>query len=359
MKKQIQLKKCLVLSATCLLANNCFAFAYEESKAAKPAPDSRQINMEKAQRFLKSGKPQLATPLILSTLDSATDVPSCLELAGGTDAYAFPMLEVRRACVEKAFSLAKTEQDLMLVALKARQYQFYEITRRCYDSLIKQANDPQALYQLAAKAHELALPDVSHMALEKIYAGVQSDKEAFKFAQAAKDFGMTDLTNKCLKKIADRVDDPIALVFLLQNLEPIEVPDMNRYVLKKALDNATTIDQYKAIATAAQRVQETDIHNVASYRAHKLEVIDQIHHDQAQYNEQLQQWRDEEARKQAEAEAAKEAAMQAHQQVEPEAPPVSPAPTGVTSPPGTNAQPAAPSQPAAAPPPAEPEGSGF
>ncbi|MBI4533518.1 MAG: hypothetical protein HY711_06185 [Candidatus Melainabacteria bacterium] len=283
--------------------------------ARQPWPNSplaveSQIQLEKAHRYMRSGRFDKAQPLVLAVLDSANDVPKCLAIASLTGEFATPMMEVRRQCMGKALSLCSTRQDFIEVALKSRQYQFFEITRQAINALIQNATNLSDLYDLARKAQEVALNDVAHLAMERAYTGIKTVPEALKFAKEVKALGMDDLVRKVLKDLIDDEDNAHYLCVLLTKIEPIGMSDLNRYLLKKALDKGSTIDEFAEISEGARRNRETEIFKVAEYRAKKLKVIEQIKHDRGEYQRQLQGWQEgiqqDLARQQAEAERALE-----------------------------------------------------
>lgn len=283
--------------------------------ARQPWPNSplaveSQTQLEKAHRYMKSGRFDRAHPLVLAALDSANDVPKCLAIASFTEGFATPMMEVRRQCMGKALSLCSTRQDFIEVALKSRQYQFFEITRQAINSLIQNATTTSDLYDLARKSQEVALNDVAHLAAERAYTGVKTVPEALKFVKEVKALGMDDLVRKVLKDLIDDEDNAHYLCLLLSKIEPMGMTDLNRYLLKKALDKASAVEEFTEISEGARRNRETEVFKVAEYRGKKLKVIEQIKHDREEYQRQLQGWQEgvqqDLARQQAEAERALE-----------------------------------------------------
>ncbi len=265
----------------------------EDFKPLKPkkAPiDPTQIELEKARRLLKAGKPQQANQLLNSVLDSTTDVQSCLNLASFTESYGFPLMATRRACVSKALQMCKTQDDLLLVAAAARKYQFFEIAKSAISSLSKNAQTVDELYQLADKAAGLSLSDVAHLALERAVVQLHSINDLLNFAGIAKNFGASDLSRRVLKGIVDGEDEPGKLCWLLNQIEPLQLHDINRYLLHKALDNAKTKEDYIAIREAARRAQENDTQNVADFRAKRTDLIQKINRDRADYQDKVKEW---------------------------------------------------------------------
>jgi hypothetical protein len=272
-----------------------------------PLPQDAQIQLIKAGKYIKGGHPERARPIIASLLESAATVPQCVAIADYTEGYGFPLMETRRACLKKALKLCQSQDDLMVVILKSRQYQFFEITRDAINSLIKTANTIPELYKLARAAQHLALMDVAHMAMEKAYTGVGTVNEAIAFAQEANKLGMEDLVRKTLKDLIDDENNSQRLCTLLERIEDLDMKSVNRYLMLKACDKAESISDYEAIAEGARRNHQTDIHERAKYHANKAKLIEKIKSDRAEYEKQMEAWRNgvrdqQLAKQQAEAE---------------------------------------------------------
>ncbi len=255
-----------------------------------PLPPEVQSQLERAGHLLKSGKPQKASPIIESALNSANDIPKCLAVASFTESYGYPLMEARRRCMQKALSFCSSREDYILVALKSRHFEFFEVTRECINHLIQGATSVDDLLDLARKSQEVALNDVAHMAMEKAYTGVKSVPQALKFAYEVKSLGMDDLERKVVKDLVNDEDNALNLCLLLKNIEDLGMEDLNRYCLKKALDKAQAVEELKCIYEGSRRNRQNDIMQVAVYRAKKLELIQKIQHDQAEYARQLKDW---------------------------------------------------------------------
>lgn len=260
---------CVALTAVGLAAHMP-AEAKKKSKwADSPLAVEQQQKMNKATKAMKSGKYDRAEGHVLETLEGSTDVAKCLAIADATEGHAYPMLEARRKCLNKALSLCTTREDFILVALRARKYQFFEVTRACVVALIKNARTVSDLYDLAHKSQEVALNDVAHQAMEKAYTGIKSVPDAMAFAQEAKSLGMEDLSRKTIKDLADDEDDARELCSLVVQLEPILPRDQLRYLLKKAMDKADSVGHMEDIRDLARRFNEPDIANRAAFFARK------------------------------------------------------------------------------------------
>jgi len=217
-----------------------------------------------------------------------------LAIATYTEMVGLPMVDVRRACVSKAASLAQSNDDLILVALKARQYQFFEVTRQAVQTLVANAHTMDELYSLAQKTHEAALNDISHMVMEKAYTGVKTAKDDLVFLDNCKRLGMEDLQRKAVKDVIDSQTDVPTLCDQLLRLKDggYAMRDLNRYGLRKCMDEAQTVEDMQTVFDVARQLDEPDFANRASYFVRKGKIIQQIKTDRANYEAQLRAWRE-------------------------------------------------------------------
>lgn len=280
-----------VLALAFLLASQS-SIAARKAWPNSPLPVEVQAELEKAGRFMKSGKPLKAAPMIEATIASADSIPKCLAVADFTETYGYPLMEVRRKCMQKALSLCSSREDFILVALKSRHCQFYEITRECINHLIQNSRTVDDLFDLARKSQEVALNDVAHMAMEKAYTGIKSVDDAVRFAHDVKQMGNDDLVRKVIKDLVNDEENGMNLCMLLQKTEDLGMDDLVRYCLKKALDKAQTVDELKCIYEGSRRNRQNDIMEVAAWRAKKLVLIQRIQNDRAEYTRQLKEWRE-------------------------------------------------------------------
>lgn len=284
MELQISFARNLVLAFTFVSAVS-FVFETEAlaapPKQPKPDPslaEETQVSLERAGKYMKSGKYDKARPIISSALESANDVPKCLAIAQFTELYGFPMMELRRQCCVKALNLCRTEDDLLLMALKARKYQFFEVTRMAISRLIENAKTLPQLYELAKRAQEVALNDVAHLAMEKAYTGLKSQDDAFTYASNCKALGIDDLTRKALKQMIDDEDDSVALCDMALKIQKYGMRDEVRYALRKALDHtskelAPATQEMVTISETARQVNEPDVKARADYFVKKGNVM--------------------------------------------------------------------------------------
>lgn len=246
--------------------------------ADSPLPVELHGQLDRAGKLMKSGKYDKAKPLLGSTLEAANDVPKCLAIAQYTEPYAFPMMEFRRQCCNKALSLCNSEEDYLLMALKARRYQFFEITRECISKLIENARTVPSLYSLARKAHEVSLNDVAHMAMEKAATGIKTGDDWLTYAENCKALGYDDLLRKAIKLLIDEEDESIPLCDLALRIQRYGMRDEVRYALRKSLDKvssdlSTATREMTEIAETARRLNEPDVKARAEFYVKKGNVM--------------------------------------------------------------------------------------
>lgn len=253
-----------------LCASPAIAAPKKSEWADSPLPIELQGQLERAGKTMKSGKYDKAKPMLLSALEGANDVPKCLAIAQYTEPYAFPMLDFRRQCCNKALSLCSTEDDYLLMALKARRYQFFEITRECIKKLIENARTVNQLYSLARKAQEVSLNDVAHQAMDKAATGIRTGQEWLAYCENCKALGFDDLLRKALKLLIDEEDESIPLCDIALHIQRYGMRDEVRYALKKALDKvssdlSTATHEMAEIGEAARQLNEPDVKARADY----------------------------------------------------------------------------------------------
>lgn len=288
----LQKSSLLVLAVTMVLSPSVQA---KQTNPDSPLAAEVQVSMDKASRLMKSGKYERAKPTINSLLQSSTDVPKCLAIAEYTEPYAYPMMETRRACLNRALELCSTQEDYILVALKSRKYQFYEITKQAITALIQSAKTVPQLYDLARKAQEVALNDVAHQAMEKAFTGLKTQEDAFAYADQCKATGLEDLLRKTIKQMIDDEEDVLGLCDLVLQTEKYGMRDQTRYALRKALDYCYTkggVAEMEQIKEVARRVNEPDVLARAEYFVKKGKLIQKIKGDQSAYQTKLRQWRE-------------------------------------------------------------------
>jgi hypothetical protein len=272
LNKIILLPLLLSLSILYLCANGVLA--------RKPALNSpllieQEAQVKKANSLAKSGKAAKASAKYLLVLNSSTNVAQCLAIAESTEKFGAPLMDVRRACMQKALSLAKSREDLFQVALKARQYQYYEITKSAIDSLIVSAKSNDELFALAQKSQEIALNDVAHLAMEKVYAGTKTIDDALHFLPRAKLLNMDDLLRKAIKDLIEDESTAQGLCNLLPSIEPYQMPDLERYLLRRAVYAVKSVSDCKLVFELAKRYGQPDIANLAAYRGRKMILLQQ------------------------------------------------------------------------------------
>jgi hypothetical protein len=221
----------------------------------------------------KKGQVTKATPIFESVLAECPDLPKCLAVANYTEGFGHPMLSIRRAVMEKALELARTHDDFVLVALKARQCEVFDVTKKAIHHLIGESETVEDLNDLARKALEVSMHDVAHLAMKKEYGLIKTVPDALEYCKTVSHMGMDDLLRQTIKELIDDEVNAHNLCTLLRNIEVYHMKDLNRYLLKKALDCATTVDQFKEIWTASAKHQQKDIHEVAAFRGKKYMMM--------------------------------------------------------------------------------------
>jgi tetratricopeptide (TPR) repeat protein len=257
-----------------------------------PLTDDQQKELFHAGHAMKLAHYDQAAQICQKVLDSSNDVPKCLAIALFTESVGLPMVDTRRACLNKALTMAQTDDDMILIALQARHYQFFEVTRQAVRSLIENARTVPQLYDLARKCHEVALNDIEHLAMEKAYTGVKDDKEVWSYLEECKLIGAEDLGRKALKDLLDDQQEVTGICDVLLKAKNYETRDMVRYGLRRAMDDAKTVDEMQAIFEVSRQLSENDIANRASYYVRKGRLIQQIKNDRAAYEAQLRAWRE-------------------------------------------------------------------
>lgn len=263
------------LPVACSLVAFPFLAASGKTKSNSVLPVEQEAQIRKANRLVRSGKSSKAQEKYQTALSTAKDVSQCLAIAEGSEKFGHPLMDVRRDCLQKALTLGSTPQDFFQIALKARQYQFFEITKSAIDFLIANANTNDELFELAEKAQGLALNDVAQMAMAKAYVQTKSVPDALNFAKRAKVMSMDDLVRKTIKDLIDDEPDAQNLCDLLEEIEPFQLVDLNRYLLRKAVYAGKTVADCKAVFEAAKRHAQPDIVNLAAYRGRKLLLLQQ------------------------------------------------------------------------------------
>ncbi len=266
-------RRAVTLAMTVLLLQSLSLAAESKSKTEfvdSPLSPETQSQLLSAGRYMKSGKHDKAKPILQAALQSATDVPKCLAIAQFTEAYGFPMLEIRRQCCNKALSLCSSEEDLLLMALKARRYEFFEITRESISKLIENAKTVPQLYNLAKKSQEVSLNDVSHLAMEKAFTGIKNGDQWTTYAENCKALGFDDLLRKAIKLLIDEEDESIPLCEIALRVNKYGMRDEVRYAMKKALDKvssdlATATHEMAEISDTARQLNEPDVKSRADY----------------------------------------------------------------------------------------------
>ena len=282
----------------------------------KAAPDNsiltkpQQSAARKGNSYAKSNKATKAEEAYQPAIDQATNVEQCIALTKGTNKYGSVMIPVRRDCLNKALRLAKNQDDFFQIISCAREFQLYEITKESVDGLIAKAQSKDDLLQLARKAQSLSITDIAHLAMDKLYNQMNTSEEKIDYAKQAKLMGMEDLMRNAVKAAIDQEDNAHVLCRMISAIEPLEQPDLDRKILRKAVYQIKNVNECKEVYDTAKRLGQADILELAGYKGRKMLLMQQAQAEQNALNEQAA---DDET-KRAEEEAKKaEAAQQAAQ----------------------------------------------
>ena len=265
----------LALSFLIALTVNSFelTIAFARSSSLVDTTDLSSVQaqtVQKAAKIAKAGNAAKAKQMIQDTLNTTDDVSTCLAMASAADIVGFKLQDSKRACLQKALSLSKTRDDYFRCALKARQVQVFDITSDAVKQLLSSASSTEELLDLARRAQEIAMNDVSHLALEKAYAQTKEITAAFNLAKQCRLLGADDLARKICREVIDDNQTTKDLIDLLPGIEEFKYPDGTRYLLKRALDFAKTVDEFKLVFDNARRLNQLDIADLAGFRGRKL-----------------------------------------------------------------------------------------
>jgi hypothetical protein len=247
----------------------------DNAKVGSPLAVEQEAKIKKANRAVRSGKPSKAALKCQAALDSATEVAQCIAIAEGTEKYGAPLMDVRRACLQKALTLGKNQNDFFQIALKARQYQFYEVTKAAIDFVIANANTDDELFDMAQKAQELGLSDLARMAMDKDYNQIKTVPDAILFAKRARVLNMEDVVRKTIKDLIDDEPTTMGLCNLFTDVEPFQIPDLQRYLLRRAVYAVKSVGDCKEVFEIAKKHGQSDIANLAAYRGKKMIQLQQ------------------------------------------------------------------------------------
>jgi len=258
-----------------------------------PLTKDQQRALKKAAGYAKKGQGAKASPIFNDILTTCTDLPKCIAVAAYTEQYGHSTVDARRAIMQRALELCRTFDDYILVAMKARQYDCFDVTRSAIQQLIGICDTKEKLTDLARKAHEVSLTDVAHLAMEKEYSIIRTVPDALEYANECHLLGFTDLQRKVLKELIDDENNCHQLCTILRKIEPMKVKDLNRYLLKKALDQASSVDDFSEIWEAARRNNQKDIFDVAAFRGKKMQLMKRIQSDRAAHAQKVEDWKSE------------------------------------------------------------------
>lgn len=278
----MRLRQTYILCAALALSLLSCRPAWSKADPNSPLSPEVQSTLMRASRGVKGGsKSAKAVQTFESSLQDAGSIDQCLAIASYTEACGVSLMSVRRECLKKALSLCQAKEDYVEIAHACRKYECYDVEREAMDAVLKTANTADELYDLAQRAHKMAARDLVQQALIKAYALCKSVPDALRFAREANLVGADDLSRRAVKDLIDDENNTHGLMVLLDQIEPFNLKDLDRYLLKKSLDVSSKFEDYVEIAEASRRFNEPDIRTVAIYRAKKKKILQQFDAEKA------------------------------------------------------------------------------
>lgn len=264
------------LTAALLLATDVPSWS-----KSTPYPDSHlplelQGQLVKAVKGFKQKKFAQATADVEVVAAGAQDTDSLLFIVSTLDGFGAPSVKAKRACLEKALSLAKTSDELLNIALKARQAECFDLSKAALDSLVAAATTFEDLIDLAHKAHQASQHEIAQTAIKKAYTLVNNVPDVFTFAKESMNVGLEAMARTALKDLVEDQASTSELMTLMPKIGAFNMIDVTRLALKRGLEKSKTVDDYLAVYNQAKRFEQEDIVKVAAYRGKKLTLINKI-----------------------------------------------------------------------------------
>lgn len=264
-----------------LLSAFIFAFLGQAAPAKNQFEGSNlsgeaQSELSKGLKYFKSKNIARGTEMIESITNAAPDTTACLYVSSTLDGYGASAAKAKRACMVKALNMARTHDELLNVAIRARKAECFDISKQALDSLVGSTTSFDALIEIARQAHQATTDEVARIALLKAYSVVDNVPDAFVFCKQASVLGQDELVRRCLKDLIEDQTSTTDLVSLLPRISAFEMVDMTRLCLKRGLEKCKVVDDYLAVYNNAKRYEQEDIVKLAQYRGRKLTLINKI-----------------------------------------------------------------------------------
>jgi hypothetical protein len=106
--------------------------------------------------------------------------------------------------------------------------------------------------------------------MEKAYGQTKTVAAALQFAKQVKLLNFDDLLRKDIKDLIDDEPNSQALCDLLPKIEPFQMSDLERYLLRKAVYSVKSVPDCKVVFEAAKRHGQPDIVNLAAFKGRKM-----------------------------------------------------------------------------------------
>ncbi len=293
------MQKTILLTAFLIVLFSCCPCMAANDQTS-PLTKVQQSEAKRGNSYAGSGRAEKAQTSYQTAIDQAASIEQCLALINNTEHFGSILTPVRRNCLNKALSLAKTDDDYFQIIIAARQSQLYEITKQCIDALIARANTKDQLLTLAHKAQSMAINDIAHIAMEKLYGLEETSADKLAFTKQAKLMAMEDLMRKAVKDMLDQEQTAHGLCVLIIAIEPLEVPDLQRKILRKAVYQVTNIADCKEVYEAARRLGQQDIVDLAAFKGKKMMLMQQANVEQEAIKAQQEAAKEEQEAKEAE-----------------------------------------------------------
>lgn len=249
-------------------------------------PDSHlsleaQALLSKASRHLKSK----------SYNKALSEVESLSEMSLDGEGLAFATSELAsnsaqgnklvRVLINKALSLDIDVDSLSKMADSARESECFDLYRAVMDKLISKTTKVKDLLELATRAHRTASMDTAHLALQKALKVADNQPDVLDFIGTAFALGVDDIAIKGMKELIDDQETATELVELACRFEPFKNVRAVRFALQKALDKASSVQEFVLIYNAANKYGQADIAKLAKWRGKKKGIMDQLKDEQA------------------------------------------------------------------------------
>jgi hypothetical protein len=110
--------------------------------------------------------------------------------------------------------------------------------------------------------------------------------------------GMDDLSRRAVKELIADEKEAHELCLLLRSIEPLDFKDLNRLLLKKAIDESRSVTDFREVYDGARRQGQADIVKLAEFRGRRLQIMDKYRANQAEYKQKADAYRQQQGAQQ-------------------------------------------------------------